>query len=146
MKRTPSENGFTMVEITVVMVIISIMFFMAIPQYRVAMEQAKVDFAATTLKSIWTAERLYWVQNQTFCADLSVLESSQMLESGFVNRVNSAGAPFNYTVIYADNNTFTAVAGSTMQSLAGQFTINEQGIVAGEVAGAHDAVITALDI
>ena len=34
-----------MVELTVVMTIMAVMFLYAIPQYRVAMEQAKVDFA-----------------------------------------------------------------------------------------------------
>jgi len=143
MKHLQNENGFTMVELTVAMCVMSILFFMAIPQYRVAMEQAKVDFAATTLKSIWTAERMYWVQNRSFCADLTVLESNQLLEPGFSARLNAVGTPFHYSVIAADANSFSALAESTKVSWVGSFTITEQGLLTGEVDGAHGAVVTA---
>lgn len=145
MRRLRSASGFTMVELTVVMTIMAVMFLYAIPQYRVAMEQAKVDFAATTLKSIWTAERMYWVNNHVFCGDLDTLESNQLVEAGFSARVNASASPFRYSILSADANTFTAVAESALSSWNGQFAISEQGVVSGQVTGHHGDVVTATE-
>lgn len=145
MKRLRDSSGFTMVEMTVVMTIMAIIFLYAIPQYRVAMEQAKVDFAATTLKSIWTAERMYWVNNHVFCGDLETLESNQLVEAGFTARVNASTSPFRYSILSADANTFTAMAESNLSSWTGQFTISEQGGVSGQVTGHRGEVVTATE-
>jgi prepilin-type N-terminal cleavage/methylation domain-containing protein len=121
MHRRPDStlrNAYSLVEVVVVVTVISILIAIAVPTYGVAIEQAQADMAAANLRAVWTAERLYWLENRTYTTDLSALESSA----------------YSYRVSAADASTFTASATRTgSQRWTGAFTIDQTGTVSGSL-------------
>ncbi len=66
-------RGHTLVELTVVMIVIGVLASFGVPRFVHSLEQARVDMAATNLRAIWTAQRLYWLAHQTYAPDLNSL-------------------------------------------------------------------------
>jgi len=66
-------RGHTLVELTVVMLVIGVLASFGVPQFVHSLEQARLDMAATNLRAIWTAQRLYWLAHQTYAPDLNSL-------------------------------------------------------------------------
>ena len=113
-----------MVVCTVMVILIS----MAAPSFRRSMEQSRADIAGANLRAIWTAQRLYWLEYRTYTADLSVLESLDLLDP----TINSATSHYVYTIPSADASTFTASATrSGSVRWAGQLTIDQDGVFSG---------------
>lgn len=65
--------GHTLVELTVVMIVIGVLASFGVPKFLHSLEQSRVDMAATNLRAIWTAQRLYWLKHQTYAPDLNSL-------------------------------------------------------------------------
>jgi len=77
--RRTRPRAFTLVELMVVVAIIGAMAAFAVPSYRRALEQSRVDIAGANLRAIWAAERLYWLQNQSYTTDLKTLQDLGLL-------------------------------------------------------------------
>ena len=60
-------RGHTLVELTVVMFVMALLASIGVPRFVHSLEQARVDMAATNLRAIWTAQRLYWLKHQSYC-------------------------------------------------------------------------------
>ena len=91
-------GGFTLIELLVVVLIIGILSAIALPQYRVAVERARVGKALPVLRSILDARERSFLANGTYSTDLEELDigmsytSKQAYEQG----LEYTGTPIGY--------------------------------------------------
>ena len=90
------EKGFTLVEMMVSVIVLAVLVGFSVPRFRKSFEQARVDLATANLQSIWTAQRLYKVQNGSFAA--SIADLGDYLDPAFVTNVNRTGSNFLYYI------------------------------------------------
>lgn len=65
------EKGFTLLEIIMVVVILSILVGLAIPRYTGMMEKARGDDAVATLRLIYAGQRMYRLDTTIYSANLT---------------------------------------------------------------------------
>jgi len=68
-----ARRGFSLIELMVAVAILAAIVAFAAPSFRKTVEQARADIAVANLRTIWTAERLYWLQSGAFTAEWSKL-------------------------------------------------------------------------
>lgn len=136
--RRHRRSGFSLIEVVVVITVIAVLIAFAAPTFGVAIEQSQADIAAANLRSIWTAERLYWLENRTYTTDLSALESAGLLDSAIV----TGSSQYSYAVSAADASTFSATATRiASQRWSGSFTIDQTGSMTGSIQAAGQSAI-----
>ena len=136
------RSGFTLVEVCIAMTVICILVTMAVPLYTRAVEQARVDVASAKLRTIWSAQRVYWLENRSFTLNLSTLESMDLLGSALVATQSSPDAVYVYEMVTADNETFLARARRNGSgSWTGQLHIDESGSMTGVINGPGGQII-----
>ena len=69
MERGREEGGFTLIELMVVVLIIAILIAIAIPTFLGARKRAQDKQAQSNLRNGLTAEKTYYVDNQTYADD-----------------------------------------------------------------------------
>jgi prepilin-type N-terminal cleavage/methylation domain-containing protein len=128
-ERRQSSRGFTLIELFIVVVIIGIMAAMSVPSFQRAIEQSKLDIAAANLRTIWTAERLYWLENQSYTTDLTALQSLKLIDPTISGGTASGGYTYGATVA---SGSLTATATRTGGvSWTGSLTISGEGEISG---------------
>ena len=133
------REGFSLVEVMIVLVVIGVLVSFAIPRYDRAVEQSRADVAVANLRAIWSAQRMYWLENHAYTADLSTLSNAGLLDASIL----AVGAGYSYAVPTADASSFTATASRSGNSQwNGTLSINENGSVSGvlQSAGNRDIV------
>ncbi len=138
-----ARGGFTLVELCIVMIIVCMMVTMAMPSFRRAIEQARVDAAAANLKTIWSAQRIYWLQYRQFSSQMSGLQSMDLIDSTTAASASNPQATFAYQVSSADAYSFVARAIRNSTSWVGQLQVDQQGKVTGAISGPDNQVLTA---
>jgi|GEM_PF-881340 len=103
-QRKERRHGFTVLEIIVVLVIISILLAMAITQYSGAKDKALEREATSNLKLIAAAERVYRLETGAYQNASNASEINNYLN--LMLPVNSA--KWNYSVVGANATNFTA--------------------------------------
>jgi len=120
-------RGYTLVEMMIVLVVMGVMISFGIPQFSRALEQSRADVAGANLRAIWTAERIYWLDNRTYTSSLSVLVSLNLLDPTIPSDTS-----YSYLVPAADTATFTATATRAANvSWSGTLTITQDGSLSG---------------
>jgi prepilin-type N-terminal cleavage/methylation domain-containing protein len=133
------RSGFSLVELTVAIVVLGILCSIGIPRFQQSLEQSRADIAGANLRAIWSAQRLYWLQNRTYATDLSTLLSANLIDPS----VTTATAPYSYSVSNASESGFTATATrSSCPSWAGSFSIAADGTFTGSVQETGGANVT----
>ena len=122
--------AFSLMEVMIVMTIMGVLIAMAAPTFQLALEQSRADVAGANLRAIWSAQRLYWLDNHAYSADLSELSSLGLVDPAVV----SSSTYYSYTVAAADATTFTASATRTGSSRwVGTLNIDQTGACTGTI-------------
>jgi len=147
----PRPSGFTLTELMVVVAIIGVLAAFAVPSYRRAIEQSRVDIAGTNLRAIWAAQRLYWLENQTYTTDLSLLKNMGVLDQTLLTANSTDSSQYwnhyFYYEVSAGTESFTAYAKvSTYTNSASTLVIDQSGTISGGVTPSGSTAITPIDL
>jgi Tfp pilus assembly protein PilE len=138
MMQRKSRAGTTLLEVAVVTTIIGVLVSMSVPSFQRAVEQSRADMAAANLRSIWSAERVYWLENRAYATDLSVLQSAGLIDPA----IAASSTFYVYQVGSNDANSFTATAIRALNARwNGSFTIDDTGQTSGSLSSAGDSNI-----
>jgi type II secretory pathway pseudopilin PulG len=125
-----AARGYTIVEAVVTLVIMAVLISMGVPKFQRSLEQSRADVAGANLRSIWSAQRLYWLEYRTYAPDLATLQGENLIDPS----VATATAPYTYQVASASDSAFTATATrSGTSTWSGSFTIAQDGSFSGQV-------------
>ena len=106
---SPSERGFSLTELMVVLVIIGVLVLLALPKLLPIVTKAKTTEAKLMLKQVYTLEQSYKFEHDRY--------SNVLTEIGFEQEKlvsNGGQARYKIEVTGADDKTFTAQATSTV--------------------------------
>ena len=134
-------RGHTLIELTVVMFIMALLASIGVPRFVHSLEQARVDMAATNLRAIWTAQRLYWLEHQTYAPDLNSLYTDPVDGENFLAIPDPVDPtqPYYVCALTADSATATdfqaTATRSPSASWSGSLSIGSNGSVTGSITG-----------
>ena len=129
------RNGFTLLEVCVAMIIICVLVTLSSPMYSKAIEQARLDSAAGNLKTVWSAQRAYWLKNHTFADNLLTLENEDLISPALAKTLVTPGCLYVYNIEIADGDSFTAYAErSNSGAWSGRIEINQLGQLIGSIS------------
>ena len=138
------RSGVTLVEISIVIIIIGILVAFVVPSFTRVSEQNHVDAAAQYLRSIWSAQRVYWLENKSFASSLDDLRDLGLIDSKIAD---GSDGYFNYTISAASSDAFTITAQRTGSGVwGGALTITQTGDVTGFVSKSGGTVLAPPDI
>lgn len=126
--RFAASNGFTLVELIVVLTIVAVMTMMSAPSYYRAVKQSRADVAAANLRTIWAAQRLYWLENHEYTAALSTLQSLGLVDKQLptsADELQASRAGGFYYQIALTSGSFTATATNTQDNVT--ITMDQNG-------------------
>jgi prepilin-type N-terminal cleavage/methylation domain-containing protein len=104
-RRSILRQGYSLVEVLVVSTIMGIIVAIPIPQFAKAIEQSKLDIAAANLRSIWCAERYYFLEHNAY-GQIQDLQALGLLDPS----IASGTTFYAYKIDPADGQSFTATA------------------------------------
>ena len=79
------RRGYSLVEMIVAVIVAGVLLSIGVPRFQRSLEQSRADVAGANLRAIWSAQRLYWLQNRAFAADLNhtgLRQSDRSLAAG----------------------------------------------------------------
>ena len=133
------RSGYSLVEAIVGLVMMSVLVAMGVPRFQLSLEQSRANVAGANLRSIWSAQRLYWLGYRSYAPDLATLQSANLIDPSLA----TSTAPYSYSVtVSGDGGSFNATA-TRAGTLAwsGGFTIASDGGFSGDVQQAGQATL-----
>ena len=103
------ERGFTLIELMIVVVIIGILAALAVPRFMAATTKSKQSEAKQLLKQVYTMQRAYRQEHDTYACDGATASATAQDAFGEIGVEVSAEARYEY-VMEADATTFTCTA------------------------------------
>ena len=141
--RTVRPRGITLLELGICVIIMGILVALVAPSFTRVTEQNRVDASAQYLRSVWSAQRVYWLENRTFADNFAVLDGLGLID---VKIAAGSDGYFAYVISNVTDTTFTVTATRSGSSAwSGTLTITQDGEVSGNVNNGA-AVLTPLDI
>lgn len=86
-----SERGFTLLELMIGLVIVAILAGMAVPSFSKAIEKTKVKEAQTTLVAIYSAEKIYRLDQGSY----GTLDN--LVTNNYITNPNTNNTNWNFT-------------------------------------------------
>jgi prepilin-type N-terminal cleavage/methylation domain-containing protein len=126
------QKGFTLIELMVVILIVSILAGVAIPLMQGRIDTAKWSEGNATAGTIRTAIRAYYAQNPTAASalsgDLGVATTRDVLGFGSADLTGTYFVPSNYTITSINSSTGIAVITvSAGTGLTGSYILQSNG-------------------
>ena len=100
------QRGHTLLEVTIVLIVMALLAAAGVPTYRRMEEQARVDTCAATLRSVWSAQRAHWLEAREYASSFQILEDERLLERGAV----SGWDAFSFHLASASASAFSVTA------------------------------------
>ncbi len=123
-------KGYSLIEMLIAMVVFATLISMGIPHFQQSMEQSRADVAGANLRAIWSAQRLYWLENRTYSPDLPTLLSANLIDPS----LTTTTSPYTYQMASSSSTWFTATATRTGSTAwTGTFTIAADGTFSGTI-------------
>lgn len=137
-RRQHSSSAFTLVELTIVVVMLGILATMAVPRVGKTVENTKVDQGVVGMQSIWLAQRRYRLQHESFAPSISVL-----VKDGFLHkRYEENESPFLYGVKKRGKDGLLITARRDPSSgWKGELKLDERGRIQGQVINGGGDVV-----
>jgi prepilin-type N-terminal cleavage/methylation domain-containing protein len=124
------NKGYSLIEMLIAMAVFATLISMGIPHFQQSLEQSRADIAGANLRSIWSAQRLYWLENRTYSPDLPTLLSANLIDPS----LTTATSPYTYQIASSSSTWFTATAARTGSTAwTGTFTIAADGTFSGTI-------------
>ena len=121
-------NGFTLIELMVVVVIIGILAAMAIPRFMASAAKSKQSEAKQLLKQVYNMQRSYFMLDESYC--LNGVTASALAPNAFnlIHMEIQAGARYTYAMVAAGN-TFSCTATANIDDdiVIDSWTIDDTG-------------------
>ncbi len=135
------RRAFTVTEAIVAVTILAVLLAMGVPRMTRAAEQMKLDAAAMRLKAVWSAQRLYWLEESSFATTLQALGGD-----GLIDEAVAAGGDGDWTFVLASPSAdvFVVTATRTGASWTGSIAIDESGTITGGLDGPDGVHLTAV--
>lgn len=130
--RPDARVGFTLAELMIVVIIMMVILQFAIPRYTTATEQARVDLAGSNLVALYTAQRLYFVDQGTFATTLTALIDSKLLDASFAPG-KGLDSKYTYAIDSASATAFVGSATRTAERWVGTLRIDQTGTLTGQI-------------
>ncbi len=126
-------RGTSLIEMIVAMMVMGVMYAMGVPRFQQSLEQARANTAGANLQAIWSAQRLYWLENRTYASDLPTLLAANPSSPLIDPSLTTTTAPYTYSVTDASESGFTATAtrSSSSSGWSGAFTLIADGTLSG---------------
>ena len=123
------QQGVTLLELMIVVVVVAILGMVALPSYRQYSMRAQRTEAKTALLQLATAQERFYLQNNTYSANFAALNLTGMSE----NNVYTLAIPLANAQTYAATAVPTPGGGINGTDMNGdvecaQFAINAQGL------------------
>ena len=129
--------AFTLMEILIAMTIMVILVTMSAPMYNQAVEQARLDTAARNLRTIWAAQRIYWLEEHDFADRLTTLQTMDLVSPKLALSQKSSSAFYMYRIDEADSGSFSAsVMRNGSRRWSGTIRVDELGDISGCITNA----------
>ena len=123
-------KGYSLIEMLIAMVVFATLISMGIPHFQQSLEQSRADMAGANLRAIWSAQRLYWLENRTYSPDLPTLLSANLIDPS----LTTTTSPYTYQMASSSSTWFTATATRTGSTAwTGTFTIAADGTFSGTI-------------
>jgi type IV pilus assembly protein PilE len=122
------EEGFSLTELLVVLVIIGILVLLALPRLLPVVTRAKTTEAKLNLKQVYMLEKAYKFEHDTYTTNLTAIgfEQDKLIKDGGTAR-------YVIAVTQADEKSFTATATSTIDfnnnGVFNVWQVTEDGII-----------------
>ena len=86
--------GSSLIELIVTILVLGVLLSMGVPQFAQSLEQSRANVAGANLRAIWSAQRLYWLENRTYAPDLNTLLNANLIDPSLTEAI----APYTYSV------------------------------------------------
>lgn len=140
--------GYTLLEVIIVVTMMGVLISLSAPSFHKALEQSKADVAGANLQAIWSAQRMYWLNQRSYAPDLETLVSAGLLDPSLLPPgsidPDSTTPYFTYAInASSDLASFTATATRNVNAgWSGTFTIDQTGSVSGALVSAGQPSIS----
>ncbi len=122
------RRAFTLTELMVTMTVVGVLAAFSAPSFQRAMEQSRADIATANLRAIWAAERLYWLDNHVYTANIDTIKNLGILDKAIPSNTSDSLGGYKYAIESATPaSEFTATA--TNSDAGVTITIDENGTI-----------------
>jgi len=133
MKR--SKKGFTLIELMIVVVIVGVLSALAIPRFMRAATKSKQSEAREILKQVYTMERAYFIEHETYILNGVTASSANPLAYSILAIEIMPSARYTYTITMPSTTQFSCVATADLDDdpIIDTWTIDQTGTLTNNI-------------